>query len=360
MTDTVHVGVIGCGNIAMGKHLPALTEIPGVEVDVFCDVVAERAEAARQRFGHATSGVVADYRAILDRPLDAVYVLTPNRWHAEMTIAALRAGKHVLCEKPMAITGQDADAMVAAAEEAQRILTIGYQNRWRPEAQYLKRVAEEGALGRIYFAKALAVRRRGVPIYGVFLSEAEQGGGPLIDIGTHALDLTLWLMNNYQPKMVVGTTFRALAERSGEVNPWGVWDPQQYTVEDAAFGYIQMTDGALIWLESSWALNTLEVGEAQAVLCGTQGGADMRQGVRINGTAHGALVTQIPDLAVKHAQYTDVPLETRPGLTEAKSFLRAVRGEAVPLVEPWQAAVVTRVLEAIYTSARTGQPVWLA
>ena len=117
-------------------------------------------------------------------------------------------------------------------------------------------------MGEIYYAKALALRRRAVPTWGVFLNEYEQGGGPLIDIGTHALDLTLWMMDNYKPKMVVGSVFKKLGDQKESGNAWGDWDPKEYTVEDSAFGYIVMENGATIVLESSWALNILDVQEA--------------------------------------------------------------------------------------------------
>jgi predicted dehydrogenase len=195
-------------------------------------------------------------------------------------VDALDAGKHVMCEKPMAKTSKEAMEMVEAAKKNKKLLTIGYQNRQNPENQYLKQVINRGDLGEIYFAKAHAIRRRAVPTWGVFLNEEEQGGGPLIDIGTHALDLTLWLMDNYKPKSVTGSVYKKLGGRSGCGNAWGDWDAKKFTVEDSAFGFITMEDGATIILESSWALNTLDVGEAQTTLCGTKAGADTRKGLR--------------------------------------------------------------------------------
>ena len=246
----------------------------------FCDIILSRAEAAKTKYGTKDAKVYRDYEELLADPsIDVVHVLTPNKWHAPMTIAALQAGKHVMCEKPMAKTAVEARAMVEAAKATGKLLTIGYQNRYRSDVQYLHNVCRAGELGEIYFAKAHALRRNAVPTWGVFLDAEAQGGGPLIDIGTHALDLTLWLMDNYEPKYVVGTVYRKLAENRDKAlaNSFGPWDPKEYTVEDSAFGFVVMKNGATVFLESSWALNTLEIGEAQTTLCGTLGGADMRK-----------------------------------------------------------------------------------
>ena len=216
---------------------------------------------------------------------------------AEITVAALEAGKHVMCEKPMAKTAADAQKMLDAARKTGKKLTIGYQNRCRPDSLLMKKAVDAGALGDIYFAKAHAIRRRAVPTWGVFLNEYEQGGGPLIDIGTHALDLTLWMMDNYKPKAVLGSTFKKLGNQTETGNAWGNWDPKEFTVEDSAFGFVTMENGATIILESSWALNTLDVREAQTTLCGTLGGADMADGLRFNKVEWGKQCVQKPDLS---------------------------------------------------------------
>ena len=124
-----------------------------------------------------------------------------------------------------------AKAMYEASVRTGKVLSIGYQSRWRSDSLYLKECCENGEFGEIYYARALALRRRAVPTWGVFLNEEEQGGGPLIDIGTHALDLTLWMMNNYKPKMVVGTKYKKLGDQKNAANAWGDWDPEEYTAE---------------------------------------------------------------------------------------------------------------------------------
>ena len=282
----LRVGVVGCGGIANGKHLPAMKRNGNFEIVAFCDLIEERAQKAKKEYGTEDARVYTDYTELLKEDVDAVYVLTPNSAHAPVSIAAMEAGKNVMCEKPMAKTYAEAKAMVEAAERTGKILTIGYQNRYRSDSAYLKSACENDELGEIYYAKAHAIRRRAVPTWGVFLDEEKQGGGPLIDIGTHALDLTLWMMDNYEPEMVMGSVYRKLADQKNTGNAWGDWDPEIFTVEDSAFGFVRMKNGATIVLESSWALNTLDVREAQTTLCGTKAGADMADGLRINRVNH--------------------------------------------------------------------------
>jgi predicted dehydrogenase len=202
MSKTYRIGIIGCGGIANGKHMPSLKKLPNVAMVAFCDIIADKAAKAAADYGTAGAKVYTDYKELLaDGSIDVIHVCTPNDSHADITIAALESGKHVMCEKPMAKTAADAKRMIEAAKRTGKKLTIGYNNRFRTDSQHLKRVCENGELGEIYFAKAHAIRRRGVPTWGVFLDEEKQGGGPLIDIGTHALDLTLWMMNNLSVKM---------------------------------------------------------------------------------------------------------------------------------------------------------------
>ena len=295
----VRVGIIGCGGIANGKHLPGLKSVPEVEMVAFCDIIVERAEAACKAYGTADAKFYENYKDLLaDETIDVVHVCTPNISHSFITVDALEAGKHVMCEKPMAINSAEALKMLEAAKRTGKKLSIGYQNRQRPDSLYLKDICDRGDLGEIYYAKAHAIRRRFVPTWGVFLKEEEQGGGPLIDIGTHALDLTLWTMNNYKPKYCVGTTYHKFRYQTQTANACGDWNPDEFTVEDSAFGFVVMENGATIVLESAWALNSLDVREAKTTLCGTQGGADMVNGLRINGVDNNRMFVKNIDLDV--------------------------------------------------------------
>ncbi len=353
----VKIGIIGCGGIANGKHMPSLKKVKDCQMVAFCDIVKEKAEKAAREYGTPDAKVYTDYKELLkDESIEVVHVLTPNRAHSFITVDALEAGKHVMCEKPMAINSEEAKKMIDAANRTGKLLTIGYQNRFRPDSLYLKDEAEAGTFGDIYYAKATAIRRRAVPTWGVFLNEYEQGGGPLIDIGTHALDLTLWTMNNYAPKYCVGTTFHKLNKDTDQGNAWGKWDPEKFTVEDSAFGFIVMENGATIVLESSWALNSLEVREAVTTVCGTKGGADMLDGLRFNGVRNGRQYITKPSFAAGGAAFNDGHAGESAADLEARLWIEAVKGGAAPITKPEQAYCVTRILEGIYESAKSGKP----
>lgn len=359
MDRIVKIGIIGCGGIANGKHMPSLKKIKNVQMVAFCDIIEERAVKAAEEYGVEGAKVYTDYKELLkDRGIEVVHVCTPNRSHAFISIDAMEAGKHVMCEKPMAKTYKEAKEMLDASERTGMKLTIGYQSRWRADSLYLKKMCEDGELGEIYYGKAIALRRRAVPTWGVFLNEYEQGGGPLIDIGTHALDLTLWMMDNYKPKMVVGTTFEKLKNQKDCGNAWGDWDPKKFTVEDAAFGFIVMENGATIMLESSWALNIRNPKEAITMICGTEGGADMFDGLNINFIKNGRQCILKPDLTAGGAAFYDGDGDEDPSVLEARAWVDAVVNDHEPRTKASQALVVTQILEAIYESAKTGKPVY--
>ena len=353
--DKVRVGIIGCGGIANKKHMPALKKLENVEMVAFCDIVEERAVKAKADFGTPDAKAYTDYKKLLeDKTIDVVHICTPNRSHSFITVDALESGKHVMCEKPMAINTAEAEKMLDAAKRTGKKLTIGYQTRQNAEAQILKQEALKGTFGDIYYAKATAIRRRAVPTWGVFLNEYEQGGGPLIDIGTHSLDLTLWIMDNYKPKYCVGTKFHKLNDQTDQGNVWGNWDPEKFTVEDSAFGFVVMENGATISLESSWALNMIDTREATTLICGTLAGGDLHDGVRINGVKNNSqyvlkpTVDTIDEARIKGEGAYDNATK------EAAQWIDAVINDKDPCVLPEQALVVTKILEGIYKSAEMG------
>jgi len=354
----VKVGIIGCGGIANGKHMPALSRLNDVELVAFCDIIEERAIAAKDQYGTADAKAYTDYKELIkDESIEVVHVLTPNKSHSFITIDSLESGKHVMCEKPMAKTTAEAKEMLETAKRTGKKLTIGYQNRFRVDSQHVAKVAHGGELGDIYMTKAHAVRRRGVPTWGVFLNEEEQGGGPLIDIGTHALDLALWFTDNYKPKYVVGNVYHKLSQKENAANTFGPWDPAKFTVEDSAFGFVTMENGATIFLESSWALNTIDVHEAITTICGTEGGIDMKGGLTINGEKHSRLYQEEVETQAGGVAFYD-GAGASAEVSEARQWIDAVINDTEPLVKPEQALVVTQILEGIYESSKTGKPVY--
>jgi len=223
---------------------------------------------------------------------------------------------------------------------------------------------DEGRLGDIYHARAHSIRRRGVPTWGVFTDKSKQGGGPLIDIGTHSLDLALWYMGNYDVASVVGTVFHKMGDKPAG-NIGGPWDTSNFEVEDSAFGYVTMKNGASIFLEASWALNVKKAREACVTLVGTEGGAesDSEDGTfsaTLTSVAGDELITSIPDFGgayfgASHGRGNTFAVL---GALEAQQWIRAIKDDTDPLVTPEQACVVTEILDAIYRSAASGEPVY--
>jgi predicted dehydrogenase len=353
---TVKIGIIGCGGIANWKHMPSLKLIENVEMVAFCDLIPERAEKAKSEYGTPDAKVFTDYRDLLKlEEIEVVHVLTPNAMHAKLTIAALNAGKHVMCEKPMAHTAKDARAMVKAAKDSGKKLTIGYQSRSNPVYQYAHNLVRSGELGDIYYVKAPAIRRRGVPTWGVFLDKEKQGGGPMIDIGTHSIDAALYVIGNYDVESVTGSVFNKLADNVRDNGDWGMWKPGEFKVEDCAIGYVKFKNGCTMIVEASWLLN-IENGGVPT-FCGTKGGIELRDGIRVNGERDGKLFAEShsPDF---HDRDYFKDMDIIPEQYEARQWIQSIVEDTEPLVKPEEACVVSEIIEAIYKSAKTGKTVY--
>lgn len=360
--EKLRIGIIGCGFIANAKHLPAFNRYNDLcEIVAFCDIILERAEKAKAKYGYDKSYVTTEYQKLIeDKTIDVIHVCTPNVTHCKITCDALESGKHVMCEKPMAITGKESQIMVDTAKRTGKKLTIGYQNRFRDDSIFLRKVVDEGKLGEIYYAQGHALRRRCVPTWGVFTDKALQGGGPLIDLGTHALDLTLWYMDNYDIDSVTGSVFYKMGDKC-EGNLCGAWDTEKYEVEDSAFGFIKMKNGATVNLSASWILNTLDAKEACTTLCGKDGGAEMRldkgQYSCVLNYVEGGILSQGGPNFKDAIVFGPGIVPESPGDREAKQWFKAILDDKKPLVLPEQAIVVTQILEAIYKSAETNSQI---
>ena len=362
----LRIGIVGCGGIANQKHMPGLKANSDLnEIVAFCDIIEERAIKAKKDFGTEDARVYTDYHDLVNDPgVDVVHVCTPNVAHCPVTVAAFEAGKHVMSEKPMASNSADAKKMIDAWKKSGKKFTIGYQNRFRDDVQALHASCEAGELGEIYFAKAHALRRRAVPTWGVFPNKALQGGGPLIDIGTHALDMTLWMMDNYEPESVSGSVNYKLGRlpEGPAGNMFGPWDPETFEVEDSAFGFIKMKNGASIFLETSWALNILTSLEASTTLCGTKAGAEIHHGgsypkseLIYNSVEHNLMMEKTISASGSVDFFGGGAAAE--GVREQKQWLEAIINDTEPLVNPEQAFVVTEILEAVYKSAELGKEI---
>ena len=341
------VGIIGAGGIARGRHLPCFQRNKKVTLAAIADVVPDLVEQAAQQF--SIPAVYGDYQEMIEKEhLDAVVICTPNKFHAPMTIDALRGGVHVLCEKPMALNAEEGRAMLAAAHESGKILSIAYHYRHKAAARAAKRIVESGELGDIYMVRVTALRRRGIPSWGTFTNKAIQGGGALVDFGVHLLDLALWLVGHPQVQEVTGVTSQRLGTRPN-VNPWGQWNYEDFQVEDHAAAFLRLAGGKAIQLEVSWALNIAESAE-NVSLSGVEAGLDVFP-LRVNKPAHGMLVNWAP---------TWMPGEQEnEGDVQTADFVDSVLEGRRPVVTAAQALEVSEIVDAIYRSSVTGAAVRL-
>ncbi len=346
MSKLVRVGIIGTGGIARFAHIPGYKAQKDVEIVAFCDVVPGRAEAAAKEFG--VSKAYTDFREMLAKEqLDAVSVCTPNAAHKEATIAALQAGCHVLCEKPIAMTLQQGQEMVAAAKKAGKTLQVGLNSRFMPEALTVKRFVDAGEFGQMYYGEAVYLRRRGIPNWGVFTQKELQGGGALIDIGVHVLDRTLWLMGNPKPVAVTGATYANFGKRTDLATPGGMWDAARFNVDDMGVAMVRFADGATLILKASWD-GHIEDSFSEVRVLGTNGGAVMSP-LRIYKDMQGTMVNITPSGLKKVESHTE----------EITHFMAVVRGEVECMVKPEQVLDVQAILDGIYKSAETGREVLL-
>lgn len=364
---TVKIGIIGCGGIANEKHLPALRKVENVEIVALCDIIPERAKNTKKKFGLKGAKVYKSYHNLLKmEEIEAVHVLTHNSMHAKITIDALNAGKHVLCEKPMATTSREARAMIEAAKRNNKKLTIGYQTRSNVIYKYARKLVAEGKLGDVYYVRAPEIRRRGAPGWGVFLNKEKQGGGPMIDIGTHGIDIALYVINNYEVESVTGSTFKKLVGKCN-VKGMGDYNDEDFTVEDSAMGYVKFKNGCTLVVEASFLINMETPG--CRMFCGSDAGLEMRGGKPvINGERYNEETKEwelyseaieiTPEMASEVREICKDRTEISFSEYEARMWFNAIINDTDPQVKPEEACVITEIIEAIYKSAATGKTVY--
>ena len=346
MANKIKVGVIGTGGIANAAHLPGYAAIPDeCEIYALCDIAPEPLKKTAEKY--SVSRTFDDHKKLLEMPeIDAISVCTPNYAHYEVTMDALNAGKNVICEKPIAMNATQAAEMVAASRKNGKILQIGYHSRFIPSNQALKRFIDNGDLGDIYYARAQALRVRGIPGWGVFIDKEKQGGGPLIDIGVHILDLTLWMMGHPKPVAASGITYQKFGKRDDVVGFMGQWDYKKFTVEDMAAALIRFDNGATVMLESSFVAN-IEKDIFSTALFGTEGGAQTDPFL-ITQEKHKSVFNFTPKVANSNAN---------PYFAEIKDYIACVREGRDPVVTGEHGLAVAKIMDAIYKSSETGREV---
>jgi predicted dehydrogenase len=354
MSKKLKLGVVGTGNIFKVAHLNPWLEHPEVEIVALCDVVRERAEKLARE--HGISHVYSDYHDLLrNEEIDMVDICTPNLFHSEVAVAALKAGKHVFCEKPDAVSPEKAQEMANTASSSGKVLMTMRNNRFLPASQYLKRFIEEGQMGDIYTGRCGWLRRRGIPGKGGWFTTKElSGGGPLIDLGVHFIDLAIWMMGNPKPVAVSGATYCKFANTElsdsehsqfGDKKSGGTFD-----VEDLATGFIRFENGATLQIEFSWASNVQEEGTFLE-LRGTKAGASMIKGeLKIFGESAGQLFNLQPVLGKG---------TVKPHGEHLKHFVDVVQGRAKPILVPQHGVDMIKILSAMYRSAEAGAEVRL-
>lgn len=349
MSKKLKIGIVGTGGIA-NLHIKGYGSMPDLcEIVAFCDVNPDSAKAACDACGGGGK-TYADYREMLRDPeIDAVSVATPNKYHLQPTVDALRAGKHVLCEKPLGMNADECKQMCAAARDAGKILQVGLQNRWTGPARFMKQYIDGGAMGDIYYARAQALRRRGVPAWGVFIHKDQQGGGPLIDIGVHILDFTLYLMGYPKPVSASGKTWDTLGRNPELWNAWGDYDRSKYTVEDFAVGLIKFDNGAAITVESSFMAN-LDGNPFQTQLFGTKAGALIK--VYENDSIE--IFTE-QNRQLFNLKPANVPQVDSSHVDEVRAFVDAIVAGKPSPVPGEQGLVLNAVFDALYKSSETGK-----
>ncbi len=345
MSD-LNVAVIGAGLISREQHLPAWADLPEARVVALADVAQRALDQAGEEF--QVRRRVANYRELLDDPkIDVVDICVPSALHAEVAIAALEAGKHVLCEKPMATSRAAAAEILDAWRASGKKLMVGQNMRFTPSAVALKQGIDDYGLGRVYYARGQWLRRRRLPCKAAFTQKQLSGGGALYDLGVHMLDLGWWLMGCPRVARASGAAFDHLARRAGMGSEWGEWDPRTIDVEDFAVGQIRFADGGVFTLEASWLGFQPQKEMRRLQLFGDRAGAIWPDARLFGETDQHPWDVQLP-----------IPQEReKPHRAMLRHFARAVLDNANVPVPPEQSANVIAMLEAIYRSAQQGKDV---
>lgn len=349
MTKTLKVGVIGLGGIS-NTHMPGWSASPHTEVVAGSDINPAVFETWRTKYG--ISRFYENPADLINDPeLDIVDICSPNMFHAEQAIAALGAGKHVICEKPLAPTPNEVRKMIAARNQSGKLLMTAQHFRFGGVARAMKAEIDTGILGDVYHARSWMLRRGFLPVRPTFIYKKNSGGGPTIDIGVHILDLTLWLMGHPKPVAVSGVARTALAKREGAFSQSGRTPiPQDIDVEDFAAAFVRFDTGATMILEVSWLLHHNTPGEDSRVwLYGTEGGCEFPKAEFMR--------SNYDTRQYSNTQLTMTQDTTEPHALECMEFARAIVEGLPSPVPPEESLIVQTILDGIYRSQEAGREV---
>lgn len=343
------VAVIGAGGIGL-DHIASFRMHPAARVVALAEVSPERGREAAARFG--ISDVATDYRRLLSRDdIDVVSIALPNYLHARVALDALRAGKHVMLDKPMATSARDAERLSKEAARRGVLFMVGQNFRFNADTQTARSLVDSGVLGDIYHAKTAWNRRAGIPRIGSWFTQKKYaGGGCTYDIGVHALDRCLYLMGEFEAAAVSGQTYSKFGPRGLGNGGWGrsEIDPgAQFDVDDLSVALIKLRSGRTVLLEASWAGHGPVIDANETQLFGTEAGLRLPP-VRLFRQVKGAYTAEEID-----------PIPPKVNTNRMVHFIDCLLGDAKPFVKTSESLAVQRILDAIYVSARTGREVRL-
>ena len=332
--------IIGTGHIAEQNHVPALKALrEEVEIIAVCsrDLTKARAFADKHGIALAFDNAADMYHS--DQKPNLIINCTANNLHHQFTMQALENDCHVLCEKPPGMNAGEAREMADLAKQKGKTLAYNFQRRQTPEYNLLTRYLQEGKFGTVYHIKATYLRRRGIPGWGNFTNKSVQGGGALIDLGIHVLDLALGMLDYQMPDRIIGNTYDFIGKAGGK-GLKGNWDPAKFEVEDACFAHLSFPDNASIALSSSFALNMREAESVNLEIFGSKAGA-MLHPLSVFTEVEGELV----DI---HFPFQD---KADNQLLNTKAFLDACSGKQSNICNAEQGAILQEIVEKIYESA---------
>ncbi|AUD00908.1 Gfo/Idh/MocA family protein [Spirosoma pollinicola] len=331
--------IIGGGNIADNNHIPALIQLTEqVKLVAVCsrDLTKARALADKHDIAHAFDSTSEMYHQCTP---DLVIICTPNNLHYPQTMEALNHNCHVFCEKPPAISAQNARDMSTLAAQKGLTLAYNFQLRQTSEWSLLTRCQSDGLLGNIYHIKAHFLRRRGIPGWGYFTDKGMQGGGALMDLGVHVLDLALCALGYPAPDQVIGNTYDFIGKTGGK-GLMGAWNPEAFGVEDAAMAYLTFPNKASIMLSASFALNTQVDKDRNLEIFGSKGGVKL-----FPFSLHTELAGELADVQFPYLEEVDIQLKN------TSAFLDACQGKPSNVCTAEQGAILQEIVERIYQSA---------